>query len=511
MEKIEYREAEFNVIRTMSCDRTRVVDAANNYLHTHWDFTVEVNWQPALVSYSRAPGTFTPFAVHGNLPGETDLALLTRMLQPRGLLRVTAGGSVVLETPSITNLGGRAPCDVKSGPSCEMIGVPLMVGVRHWVVTLRFVADVRDVDNKTSGTNLVVSNLWVGTEDIDFQRRSTRRFAGRAILRADLMRQSGVNANQFRDLYLFRCPEHYQRQNVVARLSEDGTTLDWSFEDVMRGYDLGANSEFVEIEAYRTGVTSCGSPGKIALDSIRHAAQLATLAAVGDIASAGTSIAAGLVSSGVLGILDNLPKSYMKVRCDVTGDRNANLGRQASIALGVCITQLGIGGILPGNASIAQLLTGTAELVMRQDIGDKVFTSVEVTIKWNDSAIIAAGSLAVAYGQLQAAVPLLREGALGMISKFTTDSRTLTVPPSPGFLGGTLEVPNLVAARDNTYTENPPMTQSAFGVNPTSVPGAVPTSFSTGTIPAGIQNLIVQALLGQGETPPPARTLVRES
>jgi hypothetical protein len=40
MEKFTYRDVTFNVIRTLSCERTRVHDAANNYLHTDWEVTV---------------------------------------------------------------------------------------------------------------------------------------------------------------------------------------------------------------------------------------------------------------------------------------------------------------------------------------------------------------------------------------------------------------------------------------------------------------------------------------
>jgi hypothetical protein len=118
VEKISYRDVTFDVIRTLSCERTRVHDAANNYLHTHWEVTVEVNFQPALASY-KLERQDRPISERGHLPGETDLAILSHLLQPRGKLKITAGDSVILETP----LAGM-PCDLKGGPSVEVVSVP---------------------------------------------------------------------------------------------------------------------------------------------------------------------------------------------------------------------------------------------------------------------------------------------------------------------------------------------------------------------------------------------------
>lgn len=500
MEKIEYREVVFNVIRTLSCERTPIKDAANNYLYTHWEFSVEAHYHPVLTSYSLAGANPAPISSPGNMPGATDLALLTRLLQPRGLLKVTAGDSVILETPNVGY-----PCDVRGGPSVDLIGVPLMVGIKHWVVTLRFTADVRDVGQHTS--QAVISNLWVSSEDIDFQRRSIRRFAGRAILRQDIMRRTQVNANSFRDLYLFKCPGHYQRQNVQVKLSEDGTTLDWSFEDAMRGYDLGASSPIVNIECFKTGYVKAGSPGKMVTDAIRHGAHMAVMAAGFDIVSAGTSLIAAGTAATALAVHDNLPRAYMQCRCDITGDRNADLGRLTSIALGVCLSQVGI--------TIASFLTGTAELIFRQDVADQVYTSAEFTLHWtDDAAFVLAGFQAVVGGDVPGAVNTLLGGSARVVTSFLTDNRTLKT--APGFNGG-LQFGNVVADRSGeNYNLNPPLTQGAYGAVPnTPVPagsgGFVPDGIPNGNIPVGIERLIVQALLGQDQFPPSPTTLVSQS
>jgi hypothetical protein len=528
----------FNVIRTLSCERTPVWDAAKTYRHTHWDFTVEVNFQPALVSYKPPVKQFdTPVAAPGLAPGITDIALLNWLLQPRGYLAVTAGNALILEAPDTID-GVVQPCDVMGGPSVEMCSVPVMIGVRHWVVVLRFVADVRDPSELGRNNNLggydlslVISNLWVSTETIDYQRRSVRQFAGRAILRADVMRQARTNANAFRDLFLFKCPDHYQRENVTAALSEDGTICDWSFTDRMRGYDLSPNSPIVSLECFRTGEMTAGSPFRAVMAAAHHAV---------------TSGWTGLPQALFAAALENLPKSMTHCRCDLVGDRNANLGQLSAIAMGVVLTQLGLG--------TAQLLSGTARLYFSQDIGDQVLTSCEVTYCYTDSIEALAALRAWAQTQIPTiplnpfdwTVPnlgnvaaLMGAAALNTMRLFMTDNRTL--PIDPRFLADAQEVavqppppgvnppapPLLIASRQGDQTlvgqygflprapfaQNPPLRQGAYGVVPQNVPGTIPPvpgaagGVATGVFPAGIEALIVQALIGQDEATPIPTTL----
>lgn len=504
MEKIAYREAVFNVVRTLSYERTPVKDAAGNYLWTNHNILVEVHWHPTQVSYKKDPAGLVPVAEAGKMPGETDLALLTRILQPRGRLVVTAGGRAILDTPDFfKGSTTRMSTDATGGPRVELASVPMMIGQKHWVCTLRFTADVRDqvylLDNFQ---NAIVSNLWVATEDVDFQRRSVRRFAGRAILRADVMRMGTVNANTFRDLYLFPCPDHYQRQNVQVQLSEDGTVCDWSFEDAMRGYDLGATSPIVDIECYRTAHVRAGSPMRALTDTTRATAR--------DIANF-DFFGAGMNALGRVfdNTINNLPKSWMQVRCDLTGDRNADLGKLTGIALGVVMNQVGL--------NIAQLMTGVAELTFIQDVADKVYTSVDLTVEWTDDVTLFAGAGLALAGHPGFVDVVLNSGSAQTIRQFLTDSRQLGV--AAGFGAGT-GLPNagIAASRDGAYNTNPPLNQGAFPIAPSpaapntaqGVSGA-PSAQPTGRLPTGVEKFIVQALLGQNQQPPRPGTLTDES
>jgi hypothetical protein len=496
----------FDVVRTLHCERSMIRDEAKNYLWHHWDVLVEVNYQPALAAYAiRGQGVpvqvaYDPVAHTGQMPGDTDLAILTRLFQPRGLLRLTAAGVVILETPTLIG-NGRMPCDCTGGPFIEVVGVPLMVGLRHWVVTLHIKADVRDYVSDNTDKNCVLSNLWVGTEDVDFRRRSIRRFAGRAILRADVMRMhqntpGGINANLFRDLYVFPCPDHYQRQNVHVQLSEDGTILDWSFEDAMRGYDLGAGSPILDIECFRTGYITAGSPLKGTVDAARSTG----LGIIGDLLSPIANVGRILNTPGraFVNTVENLPKAYINCRCDLTGDRNADLGKLSAIALGVVMNQIGL--------NVAALLTGVYEIIFRQDLADNVYTSAEFTVRWTDD-VLFAGAAAMAAGggagALPGALSVLQNGSAQIVRNFTTDQKTLKVAALGINTGGPSGLPDAnvgaVADRSGGINQNP----AFFGTNG-----------SFGLTPLGgtnrIEPFIVQALLGQElqpQTPPVPSTL----
>jgi hypothetical protein len=46
MESVSYNGVLFNVVETVSCERKRVYDEANNYLWTSWRFEIRAHWHP---------------------------------------------------------------------------------------------------------------------------------------------------------------------------------------------------------------------------------------------------------------------------------------------------------------------------------------------------------------------------------------------------------------------------------------------------------------------------------
>ncbi|CEF49316.1 unnamed protein product [uncultured bacterium] len=150
MEQVRYNGVQFDVVQTLRCHRQSMRDAGQNYMIAKHEIEILSRYQPAMASYvtqvpnkpNPASAPLAPLAqVAGKLPGETDLATLNRLLAPRGLLTVIAGGQTILETPGLNPISNRRyPCDVANGPFCEFVSVPQQIGFRDWLVHLRFVA-----------------------------------------------------------------------------------------------------------------------------------------------------------------------------------------------------------------------------------------------------------------------------------------------------------------------------------------------------------------------------------
>lgn len=311
----------------------------------------------------------------------------------------------------------------------------------------------------------------------------------------------------------------------------------------MRGYDLGIGSEIVDIECFKTGSSKRGSPLKFAIDAARSMANAS--ANIGGSVQALTFGASANVpigmAFGLLGaVLDNLPISYIHCRCDITGDRNANLGRLTATALGICRNQLG--------ADFGRIMTGTQEITFRQNLADQVYTSVEMCSSFTSDALfrsalntgLALNPSTLGIANIQAIATDAQNvaagfdpGAVAMVAIFQRDSRRLITVPPPN----TSNVPQyvnppdftIVASRqgDPGFNDNPPLLRGAFGTVPQTVLNQIPppvrdgtaaavaavtaAAIPAGSIPAGIEHLIVQALLGQNQTPPLPGTLATDS
>ena len=197
-------------------------------------------------------------------------------------------------------------------------------------------------------------------------------------------------------------------------------------------------------------------------------------------------------------------------------------------------------------SDLGQQLTGTMEITFLQDIADQVYTSVEMASRFTSDAILGIGTALSAniaasslfdLGPNPIPIPAAIENSLdqamsSVINRFQRDSRRLTYVP--GVLPAAPVAPyvkglTVVATRqgDAGFNDNPPLLRGAFGTVPQTVVGTIPTPIRNGSIaaaaavtaaalpnasgvnsiPANIEHLIVQALLGQNETPPLPATL----
>ena len=378
MEKIEYGPVTLDVIATEKFHRSSVRDEVNNHMMSKWEVEAICNFHPApnMVSYVRAAGA-EPTRAAGRLPGETDLAILNTLLKPRQLLKITAGGSVVLETPRQDPGKQRYTLDAKNGPTCEFVSVPKQIGSRHWIVHVRFVAHTSDC---TGTDSIVLSNVWASILDVDELWYPTRSVAGKAVLRTDMMRQRHVTADDFRQDFFFPLDPYYVRENINVKLSEDGATLYWSFVDVGRCYNTGAGitSPIRKIEIYRTTYSKAGSGGLAS----RQAAYENEMDVLENLTpSTAAEVARRSAMRTFRTANNNMPQHNLNIRCDIWGDRNARNSDITKLALGVCLNQ--------GIASGVPFGITQSELMCRQELTNR-FVSAEITYKWADQFSVAS-------------------------------------------------------------------------------------------------------------------------
>jgi hypothetical protein len=375
MEKIVYGGIVLDTLVTVRFHRSNVRDVVNNRILTKWEVEAYCNFQPAMISYQNAapPGQpAVPVVAPGQLPGVTDLAILQQLLIPRQLLQVTAGGAVVLSTPGLSPIRTVYPTDALNGPTCEFVSAPKQIAMRHWVVHVRFLAHTICDDS----TNVVLSNVWTSTFDIDELFYPTRLVAGKAILRADLMRFTHATADVFRPSFFFPLDVNYVRENCTAKLSEDGTTLLWSFMDVGRCYNVAGTSPIRDIDIFRITRSSAGA-GAL---SFR---QMATEAYTDFLGNATTQTSmrdiGGALHTGVISEWrfrrQNMPRHVLNTRVDIWGDRNCLMSAITTIGLGICLNQ--------AIASQVPFAITTSEVLCRQELS-KRFVSCEITYKWAD-------------------------------------------------------------------------------------------------------------------------------
>jgi hypothetical protein len=368
MEQIVYGGVTLDVIVTQRFHRASTRDEVNNLLVTKWEIEAQCNFQPALMSYAlQDPLPALPIAMPGKLPGETDLAILASLLQPRQQLTVTAGGSVVLDTPSMNPAsGGRYAADAANGPTATFVSVPKMVGIRHWIVHIRFEATTCSC---TASSSMVLSNTWTTTFDIDELFYPTRIVAGKAVLRTDIMRAQHLTADNFRPDFFFPLDVNYVRENVNVKLSEDGATLLWSFQDVGRCYNVAPNSPIRKVEIFRSTFSKAGM-ASLAQRQIAEAGATETIE---------SQDVYGTVTRGPGMVFrfakQNMPQYYLNIRCDIWGDRNSLNSAITALSLGICLNQ--------GIASGLPMAITTAEVICRQELTNR-FVSSEITWRWSN-------------------------------------------------------------------------------------------------------------------------------
>lgn len=388
MEAINYNNISLKVLQVVRCHRQLIKDQIGNYMTTRHEIECFCNYAPPFTSYRPVAGG-APVAESGRLPGETDLATLNRLLTPRKLLVVTAGGSVILTSPTTNQAGQRYSCDATgNGPFCEFVSAPKMIGVRHWIVHVKFITHTNDYEFNEEIP--LLSNTWGSTITIDDLQYPTKVVAGTAILRTDAMRDAHITADDLRTLFLFPLERNYVRENVTVELSADGASLNWSFADVGRCYNMadGVNSPVLKKEIYRTMYSTSGSPERADAQYWRDVwtglpGMIGGM--IGGIMNvnlgAPITIAANSMSNARRLTIANLPSYKMNVRADVWGHRDSSNKELTRLSMGTCLANC--------LTEFVPFTLTQGEVICRQQL-DERFVSSEITYSWGDDLTCTA-------------------------------------------------------------------------------------------------------------------------
>lgn len=174
------------------------------------------------------------------------------LMHPRRHITYSVGGVTVLELPRKRVGGkgqgdGRFDSDLKGGPFPQRASFTQISGDKSAVLSYRVVA------YDTYNSQILLSNSWALTSDIDRHGYTTRTINGSATFRLDTLTAAGLEADDFRHLLLVPTPQDMRRVGVQVTESSAGDRVDYTVVDREVTVGLGKNSPAVEVTG---GITS---------------------------------------------------------------------------------------------------------------------------------------------------------------------------------------------------------------------------------------------------------------
>lgn len=155
---------------------------------------------------------------------------------PRQRLRVRFGNDIVIDVgpgdrPSSVNSGGILGTDIDNGPKPRFVELTNILG--NSAFRVRFTIDVMVGNCKSiTASNIVISNKWRVTEDMDSNFFTTRRIEGK--LRLALSRPNGQafpSGHQFRPVVMPVLEVGFRRESVSFTSTENGLECTYSVVD----------------------------------------------------------------------------------------------------------------------------------------------------------------------------------------------------------------------------------------------------------------------------------------
>lgn len=238
MAQLEYDKVKLELTR-IKLDQTPIwSEDGCDYLYTHYVFDVIAIVNPNATTFS--PISTAPISV---------AELRSRLLTPRKRLSYIVDGATVLASPHTTYFGipgigvAQIPdnvdwVDAYVGPRPISFDVLQWHGVKTCTVRYRIETWLLHCTGTTANPlQPLISHRWEISHEVNELYMTTRRIAGIAKFRSDLLknpldRTAPMSADDFRHEFFHPIEDGYKREDIKVAQSSDNTTVRYQVLDV---------------------------------------------------------------------------------------------------------------------------------------------------------------------------------------------------------------------------------------------------------------------------------------
>lgn len=214
---------------------------------------------------ARMPGPHAPAGIPP-LAAETIALMKQQILEPRQLLTVSIGDVEVLRSPLRRPAGDREYLtDARNGPFPLAFHVLQIHGFKNALVYFEVETHIVECEAPT-----MLSHRWEETHEIDELAYTTKIITGRAVFRADLLRDSVgrgvIGPDNFRGHLAAShpIPVNFKREAVKVTVTSDGLQLQYTFRDVEQPVNLPSGGPVRKLKGtFYTRIANNGGSTKI--------------------------------------------------------------------------------------------------------------------------------------------------------------------------------------------------------------------------------------------------------
>lgn len=252
---IIYNSFPFQITRIEKWIREPMLDASGvDYCLSHVVLGVRCVFNPFATATATQPVPGAP----GDRIG-VSLNLLQKLIdQPRKLLQVFIGPDLVLQAPDAASDATSMPPrgDANHGPKVIDFRVLDIPGLKSAVCYFEVECWIAGPAITQQVDNIVLSNRWETTSDVDEDWYTTVTTTGRMRLRTDLLeRQASPTVDIFRGSLLPPVLDGFKRVKINIHQTADNREIAWNCIDRQQAVNLGSGSPATRVEgSYTAGV-----------------------------------------------------------------------------------------------------------------------------------------------------------------------------------------------------------------------------------------------------------------